>query len=190
MSDSKTTQQYEDIDGLELVVEKKRSLEKFPEKEFILAKIVEGRKQLPTNPKFSPQLSFTINFLDEKYAKRKMWYNTRITPEVGNDLYNLWLAVFGLKELPIGEKIIPSKLIGKSVYVMIDKKKNDPEKQEIILVKHWDGKDDVASVSQHSAVSNKEKESSVASGAGTKNQPAQTPATDEINIDDINIDDL
>lgn len=188
MSNSNYIPKYEDIDGVEVSVQK-RSREKFPEKEWLLTRIVEGRKQLPSSEKFKPQLSFTFEFLGEGYEGRKAWYNTPDIPFVGNNLYNLYMEVMGLKELPVGESFKPSKMIGRTCYVMMGKARKDPEKQVIDVIKHHDQKDVVAEVSKQSTGEVAKKEVKAQAVPSVAKQEPQSAAED-IDIGDITIDDI
>ena len=140
---------YESIDDLEITIDKKTNekpkFSLFPEKEWLLVKIAEIKKQMPpaAHQDWGPTLNFEFHFQQSDMNGRKIWFNTPVVAIPGNKLYGLYLEVMGLKDKDIqdGAVFSPKSLTGKLCYVMIEthktKKttKGDP-RQDVVNIKH------------------------------------------------------
>lgn len=157
----------EDIDGIVLKHDKNAKFNPLPEKEWILAKVAEIKKQLPTKEGWQPQLNFEFHIQEEGHVGRRMWANTSFLLGPDTKLFEYYTAIMGLKDLEDGQEIKLQDMKNKLCYIMVGVAKKNKDKQVIVGIKHCDKnpKDKDIVSSQETLVTSHEKSSELQSSS-------------------------
>ena len=174
----------ESVDGIEIKVEKyKKEFSLLPVKEWLLAKIVDVKKRIPTIKSWSPSLHWTFLILEENLKNRKIWHDTSIIATVDSKFYSLYTEVMGLSDIADGTIIKPSDLLEKMCYIMIDVSKKKKDFQVVSAIKHYvEVKEDIKKTVDEIKTAENLKEKSIKNSAEEE--------SDDLNLEDINLDEL
>lgn len=194
MEEKKNTgMDFEDIDGLVIVVDKtKKEFPLLPTKEWILAKVNSIKKQLPTRKGWNAQLNWEFVILEEEFKGRKFWLNTGLVALPDSKLYKTYAALTGRDELDDKEEIKLSGVIEMVCYVMLENSTKKKGKQIIMSLKHSDEqkKNDTSKDVEETTKKAKVKKEEVEVKKEKIDEESESSGIDEINLDDINIDDI
>ena len=184
----------ESIDGMSFKVEPtyEASRDPLPEKEWLVAKIVNFSKKISDIEGWKDSLKWEFLILDESAKDRKIWTDTSLYFTQGSKTYNWCLAVLGQKEIPVGEEIQVNKIKGSFVYIMIVPSTKKKGRQVVSDLKFYDKKaPEQAEVAEEHKTEAAKKESKQPETAAKKEEKSQQESvTDEIDLDDINLDDV
>ncbi len=183
----------ENIDSMSFMVESSDvQRDPLPEKEWLLARIQNLSKKISDVEGWKDSLKWEFSLLDESCKDRRIWADTSLYFTQGTKTYNWCIAVMGVKEVVVGADIKISDVKGKLCYIMIVPSTKKKGRQVVSDIKHYEKKAGEAAIEaekiKETATKKETKQTAATTHKETKTQ--EEPATDQINLDDINLDDV
>jgi len=179
----------ESLDGVVIKVE--RGNEPLIEKEWLLSKVNLVSRQKSNIEGWNDSFHWEFLIIDERARNRKVWSNSSLYVTQGTRTYNWIISILNLTEIPVGGDIKMTDLIGKYCYIMMvpstSAKNKGKGKQVVGEIKACTEKVDELNKDVEEI---KEATTKKETKAASKKAEEPEDSTDEIDIEDINLDDI
>ena len=175
--------ELESLDGVIIKVE--RGNEPLVEKEWLLAKVNLVSRQKSTIEGWNDSFHWEFLILDERAKNRKVWSNSSLYVTQGTRTYQWIISIMGVEEIPIGGDIKMTDLIGKFCYIMMVASTKKKGKQVVGEIKTCTDKVDAIAKDTEEI-----KEKTTKKENKKQESPEVDNSTDEVSIEDINLDDI
>jgi hypothetical protein len=195
MEQTKKEVVLENIDGMSFKVESSEvQRDPLPEKEWLLARISNLSKKISDVEGWKDSLKWEFTLLDDSCKDRRIWADTSLYFTQGTKTYNWCIAVIGVKEIAVGSDIKVSDVKNKLCYIMIVPSTKKKGRQVVSDIKHHEKKageiDAETEKIKETATKKETKQTQAADTVKSKPKAQEEHATDQIDLDDINLDDV